>query len=108
MKIGALLRFGVVYAVLLVLDWVLPGFRATGLALVFMALMLSLLSWGVEWLGGSELSARAFGVLGWASAIVIFYLAHLAIPGIKVSVVAAFIAGSLLWLVSRIFPRVFG
>lgn len=100
------IRFVVSALVLMLVGWFLPGIRIAGFtgALVA-AIVIAVLGYVVELLLGKNISPRSRGIIGFASAAVVIYLAQFVVPNmLSVNMLGAVLAAVVIGLIDSFVP----
>jgi|Deesub1362A_J573_1020465.scaffolds.fasta_scaffold00069_57 uncharacterized membrane protein YvlD (DUF360 family) len=107
--IGLIIRFLVSAIVLLVVSWLAPGFVLAGgfVGALIAAAVIAILGWLAETLLGDRISPQSRGLVGFAVAAVVIYVAQFIIPGLlTVSIIGALIAAFIIGLIDAFVPTV--
>jgi len=99
------LRFVIAALVLMVVSYVVPGFR--GLSFwnaLLAALVIAGLGYLIELLLGRNVSPYARGVVGFLVSAVVIYLAQFLVPGMSVSILGALLASLVIGVVDAFVP----
>lgn len=78
------------------------------LDVLFLSVLLAIEDWLVGVVAGRAVSAKSPTPLGWMLSVALLYVAARLLPHVHLPIATSFVVGSLLWLVGRVFPRVFG
>lgn len=103
-----LLKFWLAVGLIYLTSWIVPGFHVTGLAGMFLAVLMTALVAIIETTAGSQYVPNAHGILAWASGVVILYCGQWILPGIHANLLGAILAGTILWAVSFLVPKIWG
>ncbi|MDD4801533.1 MAG: phage holin family protein [Syntrophomonas sp.] len=104
--IQAAIRFAVSAVVLMVIGYILPGIEVSGFwgALVA-ALVIAIMGYLIERLLGDKVSPRSRGLVGFAIAAVVIYLAQFAIPSyLSVTLIGSLLAAFAIGLIDAFVP----
>ncbi|NPV72051.1 MAG: phage holin family protein [Firmicutes bacterium] len=100
-----LIRLVVSAIVLLVVQWLIPGFRLFGLLNALLAaVVIAVLGYIAETLLGKRISPQSRGVVGFVTAAVVIYLAQYFVPTMRVSVFGALLASLIIGVIDSIVP----
>ncbi|WP_026485592.1 phage holin family protein [Caldanaerobius polysaccharolyticus] len=104
--LGAIVRFIVSALVLLVISYILPGFKVAGFwGALIAAVVISVLGWVVESIFGDKISPQRRGIVGFIVAAVVIYASQFIVPGsISVSLLGALIASLIIGVVDAFVP----
>ncbi|SHE31324.1 Uncharacterized membrane protein YvlD, DUF360 family [Caldanaerobius fijiensis DSM 17918] len=104
--LGAIVRFIVSALVLLVISYLLPGFRVAGFwGALIAAVVIAVLGWVVESIFGDKISPQRRGIVGFLVAAVVIYASQFIVPGaISVSIWGALIASLVIGIVDAFVP----
>lgn len=105
---GTVLRFALVLAVLAISAHVWPGTVIPATEILILAILLSLFDWSANAVLGKSASAKSHSFTGWALAVIFLYTAGHLLPHVHMGIAAAFASGTVIWLVGRAFPAIFG
>jgi len=104
--IGFIVRFIVSALVLLLVSYILPGIEIAGLTgALIAAAIIAILGYVVEKLLGDKVSPQNRGLVGFATAAVVIYLAKYIIPAyLDVSVIGALLAAFVIGIIDAFVP----
>lgn len=104
--LGAIVRFVVSALVLMLVDWLTPGFRVGGFwGALFASVIIAGLGWVAQALMGRGASPSGRGITGFISAAIIIYLTGWLFPGwITVTWWGALLAALVIGLVDAVVP----
>lgn len=102
---GAIVRFIVSALVLMLVGFILPGFKSlTFVHALFAAIVIAALGWVVESLLGKTVSPYGRGVVGFIVSAVIIWAAQFVVPGMAVSVIGALLAAFVIGIIDLFVP----
>lgn len=102
---GAVVRFIVSALVLMLVGFLLPGFRAlTFFHALFAAVVISVLGWVIESLMGKTVSPYGRGVVGFIVSAVTIWVAQFIVPGMEVSIIGALLAAFVIGIIDLFVP----
>ncbi|PZN07138.1 MAG: hypothetical protein DIU69_12155 [Bacillota bacterium] len=105
MLIGAVIRFIISAIVLLLVGFLVPGFRIMGFFNALLAaLAIAAIGWVVEALLGRNVSPQARGLVGFLTAAVVIYAVQFIVPGMSVSIIGALLASLIIGIVDAFVP----
>jgi len=103
--IGAVIRFIISAIVLLLVGFLVPGFRIMGFFNALLAaLAIAAIGWVVEALLGRNVSPQARGLVGFLTAAVVIYAVQFIVPGMSVSIIGALLASLIIGIVDAFVP----
>ncbi|HEX3014770.1 MAG TPA: phage holin family protein [Desulfobacteria bacterium] len=104
--LGHIVRFIVSAIVLLVVSWIVPGFRVAGfMGAIIAALVIAAIGWLIERLFKDKISPSQRGIVGFLTSAVVIYLTQLIVPGaIQVSIIGALLAALVIGIVDAFVP----
>jgi putative membrane protein len=104
--VGTIIRFVVSAIVLMAVAWIIPGIQVAGFTgALIAAVIIALLGYVVEMLLGKSISPRSRGIVGFATAVVVIYLAQFIIPNLlSVSILGALLAAFVIGLIDAFVP----
>lgn len=103
-----LLRFWLVVTVLYIMAVVVPGFSVSPVTSIFLAVFLTMATSFLEFWLGTRASPRIPGMVAWAMAALLLWIAGRILPGVQVTIWGAILAGGLLWVAGLTFPQIWG
>lgn len=102
---GAVVRFIVSALVLMLVGFLIPGFRAlTFLHALFAAVVIAVLGWVVESLLGKSVSPYGRGVVGFLVSAITIWIAQFVVPGMSVSIIGALLAAFVIGIIDLFVP----
>lgn len=102
---GAVVRFIVSALVLMLVGFLLPGFKAlTFFHALFAAIVIAALGWVVESLLGKSVSPYGRGVVGFIVSAITIWIAQFVVPGMEVSVIGALLAAFTIGIIDLFVP----
>lgn len=102
---GAVVRFIVSALVLMLVGFLIPGFRMmTFFHALFAAVVIAVLGWVVESLLGKNVSPYGRGVVGFIVSAVTIWIAQFIVPGMEVSVIGALLAAFVIGIIDLFVP----
>jgi len=104
--LGMIVRFIVSAVVLLLVSYIVPGLRVSGLTgAVIAALVISLVGYAIEKAFGEKITRTGRGAVGFITAAVVIYLSQFLVPGyISVSIIGALLASLVIGIVDSFVP----
>ncbi len=101
-----IVRFIISAVVLLLVGYLLPGIKVSGLwGALIAALVIAAIGWVAEKLLGDNVSPRSRGIVGFITAAVVIYLAQYIIPAyLSVSILGSLLAAFVIGLVDTVIP----
>lgn len=100
-----IMRFVVSALVLMVVSFLLPGFRAMGfLSALMAAVVIAVLGWVIESLLGRGVSPYGRGIVGFLVSAIVIYAAQFLVPGMAVSVFGALLAAFVIGIIDLFVP----
>lgn len=106
--LGAVVRFIVSALVLVIIGMFIPGFAVSGfVGALVAAAIIAVLGYIVEALLGEKVSPRSRGIVGFATAATVIYLAQFIIPTmLSVTAFGAIVAALVIGLIDAFVPTV--
>src|SRR5690606_18185461 len=103
--LGAVIRFVVSALVLLLLGFILPGFRIMGFVNALLAaLAIAVIGYIVEALMGQRVSPQNRGIIGFLTAAVVIWLTQFIVPSMEVSIIGALLASRVVGIIDAVVP----
>lgn len=102
---GAVVRFIVSALVLMLVGFLLPGFKALSFFhALFAAVVIAVLGWVVESLLGKNVSPYGRGVVGFIVSAITIWVAQFIVPGMEVSIIGALLAAFVIGIIDLFVP----
>lgn len=102
---GAVVRFIVSALVLMLVGFILPGFKAlTFFHALLAAIVIAVLGWVIESLMGKSVSPYGRGVVGFIVSAITIWVAQFVVPGMAVSVIGALLAAFVIGIIDLFVP----
>lgn len=104
--LGTVVRFVVSALVLMLVAWLLPGIKVAGFTgALIAAIVIAIIGYLIELALGDRISPRSRGIVGFAVAAVVIYVAQYIIPAyLSVSLVGALLAAFVIGLIDAFVP----
>ncbi|NMA55674.1 MAG: phage holin family protein [Firmicutes bacterium] len=105
--LGHIVRFVVSALVLMGVGLIVPGFsRMTFGTALFAAIVIALLGFIIETIGGEQISPYGHGLVGFISSAVVIYATQFVVPGLRVSIIGALLGALVIGVVDMFIPTV--
>ncbi len=103
--VGTIVRFVVSALVLMLVGFLVPGFRVSGFwTALLAAVVIALLGWAIEALFGRRISPYGRGIVGFISGAVVLWVAQMFVPGMRVTLLGALIASLVIGIIDLFVP----
>lgn len=103
--IGMIIRFIVSALVLMLVSFILPGFKVAGFTgALIAAIVIAILGFIVESLLGDKISPQSRGIVGFITAAVVIYLAQFVVPAMSVTWWGALLASLIIGVIDAFVP----
>jgi len=103
--IGAVVRFIVSALVLMLVGFLVPGFRVGGfMGALLAAIVIAILGYIAESLFGRNVSPQGRGLVGFLTAAVVIYLTQFIVPPVELSLLGALIASAVIGIIDAVVP----
>ena len=103
--ISHIVRFVVSALVLMVVGYLVPGFsRLTFGTALLAAIVIALLGYIIEAIGGRQISPYGHGLVGFISSAVVIYATQFVVPGLRVTVIGALLGAAVIGIVDMFIP----
>lgn len=103
--LGAVVRFIVSAVVLMLLSFVLPGFRVVGfMTALLAAVVIAALGWVIEATLGRGVSPYGRGIVGFLVSAVVIWASQFLVPGLTVTVLGALLAAFVIGIIDMFVP----
>jgi len=103
--VGMIIRFIVSALVLMLVSFILPGFKVAGFTgALIAAIVIAILGFIVESLLGNKISPQNRGIVGFITAAVVIYFAQFLVPAMSVTWWGALLASIVIGVVDAFVP----
>jgi putative membrane protein len=103
--VGAVVRFIVSALVLMLVGYILPGFRTLGfLNALLAAVVIAAIGWVIEATLGKEVSPYGRGIVGFLVSAVVIWAAQFIVPEMQVSILGALLAAFVIGIIDLFVP----
>jgi putative membrane protein len=103
--LGHVVRFIVSALVLLVVSWIVPGFRVGGFwSAVFLALVIAVAAWVIEGIFGKRITPFGRGIVGFLISALVIWLAQFIVTGVSTSMIGAVLAALVIGIIDLFIP----
>jgi putative membrane protein len=103
--VSHVVRFVVSALVLMVVGYVVPGFsRLTFGTALLAAIVIALLGYIIEAIGGRQISPYGHGLVGFISSAVVIYATQFVVPGLRVTIIGALLGAVVIGIVDMFIP----
>jgi putative membrane protein len=105
--VSHIVRFVVSALVLMAVGFIVPGFsRMTFGTALLAAVVIALLGYIIEAVGGRQISPYGHGLVGFISSAVVIYATQFVVPGLRVSIIGALLGALVIGVVDMFIPTV--
>jgi putative membrane protein len=103
--IGHIIRFVVSALVLMVVSWLVPGFRVGGFwSAILLALVIAVAAWIIEGIFGKKISPFGRGIVGFLVSALVIWLAQFIVSGVATSMIGAILAALVIGIIDLFIP----
>lgn len=103
--VGMIVRFIVSALVLMLMSFILPGFKVAGFTgALLAAVVIAILGFVVESLFGDQISPQNRGVVGFITAAIVIYLAQFIVPAMSVTWWGALLTSLVIGIIDAFVP----
>ncbi len=103
--VGAVVRFIVSALVLMLVGYLIPGFRTMGfLNALLAAVVIAAIGWVIEATLGKGVSPYSRGIVGFLVSAVVIWAAQFIVPGMQVSILGALLAAFVIGIIDLFVP----
>ncbi|NLJ73968.1 MAG: phage holin family protein [Firmicutes bacterium] len=103
--LGAVVRFVVSALVLMLVGYVIPGFKAlTFFHALLAAIAIAAIGWVVESVFGTNTSPYGRGIVGFLVSAIVIWVAQFIVPGMSVSIMGALLAAFAVGIIDMFVP----
>jgi putative membrane protein len=98
-------RFIVAALVLMIVSWLVPGFRVGGFwSAVLLALVIAVAAWIIEGLFGKKITPFGRGIVGFIISALVIWLAQFIVTGVSTSMIGAILAALVIGIIDLFIP----
>lgn len=103
--LGLVVRFIVSALVLMVIGFLIPGFRALGFFNALLAaVVIAAIGWVIESTLGKKVSPYGRGIVGFLVSAIVIWTAQFIVPGMAVSIIGALLAAFAIGIIDMFVP----
>lgn len=103
--LGTVVRFIVAALVLMVTDWLVPGFDVGGFwSALFLAVVIAVVAWIIEGIFGRKINPFGRGIVGFLTSALVIWIAQFIVGGVTVSVIGAILAALVIGIIDLFIP----
>lgn len=103
--LGAVVRFVVSALVLMLLSFILPGFRAIGFFTALLAsVVIAAVGWVIEATLGRSVSPYGRGLVGFLVSAIVIWATQWVVPGLSITLTGALLASFLIGIIDLFVP----
>lgn len=103
--IGHIVRFIVSALILLVVSWLVPGFKVGGFwSAVFLALVIAVAAWIIEGIFGRHITPFGRGIVGFLMSALVIWAAQFIVTGVSTSMIGAILAALVIGIIDLFIP----
>ncbi len=103
--VGAVVRFIVSALVLMLVGYIIPGFRTLSfLHALLAAVVIAAIGWVIEATLGKGVSPYSRGIVGFLVSAVVIWAAQFIVPGMQVSILGALLAAFVIGIIDLFVP----
>lgn len=103
--LGHIVRFIVSALILMVVDWVVPGFTVGGFwSALFLALVIAVAAWIIEGVFGKRITPFGRGVVGFLVSALVIWLSQFIVSGVSSSFIGAILAALVIGIIDLFIP----
>jgi putative membrane protein len=103
--VGMIVRFIVSALVLMLVGFLVPGFRVGGFGGALLAsIVIALIGYFIGRLFGKDISPQSRGLVGFLTAAVVIYLTQFIVPSVEVTFIGALLASLVIGVVDAFVP----
>ncbi|MDQ1910226.1 phage holin family protein [Paenibacillus sp. GD4] len=103
--LGHIVRFIVSALILMVVDWVVPGFTVGGFwSALFLALVIAIAAWIIEGVFGRKITPFGRGIVGFLVSALVIWLSQFIVSGVSSSFIGAILAALVIGIIDLFIP----
>ncbi|MDK2784645.1 MAG: putative rane protein [Bacillota bacterium] len=103
--VGHIVRFVVSALVLMLVGYIVPGFsRLTFGTALLAAIVIALIGYVIEAIGGRQVSPYGHGIVGFIVSAIVIYAAQFVVPGLRVTILGALLGAFVIGIVDMFIP----
>ncbi|MDK2881881.1 MAG: putative rane protein [Bacillota bacterium] len=103
--VSHIVRFVVSALVLMLVGYIVPGFsRLTFGTALLAAVVIALIGYVIEAIGGRQVSPYGHGIVGFIVSAIVIYAAQFVVPGLRVTILGALLGAFVIGIVDMFVP----
>ncbi|MDK2855342.1 MAG: putative rane protein [Bacillota bacterium] len=103
--VSHIVRFVVSALVLMLVGYIVPGFsRLTFGTALLAAIVIALIGYVIEAIGGRQVSPYGHGIVGFIVSAIVIYAAQFVVPGLRVTILGALLGAFVIGIVDMFIP----
>lgn len=103
--LGTIVRFIVAALVLIVTDWLVPGFDVGGFwSALFLAIAIAVIAWIIEGIFGKRINPFGRGIVGFLTSALVIWLAQFVVGNVEVTILGAILAALVVGIIDLFIP----
>ncbi|NLY11914.1 MAG: phage holin family protein [Firmicutes bacterium] len=103
--VGAIVRFIISAIVLMLVGFIIPGFRALGFFNALLAaIVIAAIGWVIEATLGKNVSPYGRGIVGFLVSAIVIWATQFIVPGMSVSILGALLAAFVVGIIDMFVP----
>ncbi|MNI16455.1 Membrane protein of unknown function [compost metagenome] len=103
--LGHIVRFIVSALILIVVSWLVPGFKVGGFwSAVFLALVIAVAAWIIEGIFGKKITPFGRGIVGFLISALVIWVAQFVVTGVSTSMIGAVLAALVIGIIDLFIP----
>jgi len=103
--LGHVVRFIVSAIVLMIVGALVPQFEVGGFwSALFLALVIALFGWLIEFVFGKKINPFGRGVVGFVVSVLVIYAAQFFVGGVRISLIGAILAALVIGIIDLFLP----
>ena len=103
--LGTVVRFVVSAVVLMIVGFIVPGFRMLGFFNALLAaVVIAAIGWVIEATLGKKVSPYSRGIVGFLVSAIVIWTAQFIVPGMAVSLLGALLAAFVIGIIDMFVP----
>lgn len=103
--LSTVVRFIVAALVLIVTDWLVPGFDVGGFwSALFLAVVIAVVAWIIEGIFGRKINPFGRGIVGFLTSALVIWLSQFIVTNVEVTVIGAILAALVIGIIDLFVP----
>lgn len=103
--LATVVRFVVAALVLIVTDWLVPGFDVGGFwSALFLAIVIAVVAWIIEGIFGRKINPFGRGIVGFLTSALVIWIGQFIVGGVNTTILGAILAALVIGIIDLFIP----